>query len=274
MRKQWIIGALAATLIAVVFRQTFVWLAHSWLASPYYSHGWLIPPIAAALAFRQQRRRQDAGEATYAWPGVLIVAVGLAAHTVAVRRGFWIASAFSLIAVVAGAVWGLAGLGALRRQAFPVAFLLLMVPLPWLEELSPGLARGVASAAAAIAGGLGLAVSAQGAQLQLAGAALAVGAPCSGLNSLAALVTLAALYAHLAEGPLAGRVGLVLLAIPIALLANLTRIVLLILVAQAFGVDAALRYFHDWSGLVLFGLAVALLVLIGKVLRCRPGSVL
>jgi exosortase len=160
-----------------------------------------------------------------------------------------------------------------RRHAFPITYLLLMVPLPWLEQLSPGLARGMASVAAAFAGGVGLPVSAQGAQLQLGGATLAVGAPCSGLNSLAALVTLAALYAHLAEGPLAGRVGLVLLAVPIALLANLLRIVLLVLVAHALGIEAALRYFHDWSGLVLFGLAVALLLLAGKGLRCRPGPV-
>jgi len=99
-------------------------------------------------------------------------------------------------------------------------------------------------------------------------AALVVGVPCSGVNSLAALLTLAVLYAFLVCGPVTSRLVLVALSLPIALLANLLRVFLVIVLAYWVSLDAAMTYFHGWSSLALFVMALGLLVIVGKGLRC------
>lgn len=265
--------AVSLVLIGLAFYPTFAWLAMTWRGSSYYGHGFLVPLVSAFLAWRIARRadvHETAQRDARYWfaVGALGIAIGLGAHLFALARRAYLLSSLALILVLAASVLVLAGPRTLRRQAFPLAFLLLMLPLPWLEAATLPLARWVTASAAGAAQALGLQVIADGARLELPGSALVVGAPCSGMNSLVALLTLAVLCAFLVRGPWVARLAMVILALPIALLANLIRICLLIILAYYAGEEIALRYFHDWSGFILFILSVALLLALGKCLRC------
>ncbi len=272
-RTSWWLWAAALGLGLVAFFPLGRWLVTTWLGSPYYSHGFLVPLVSLVLAWRLRRRRPaPAGQrpgSTDMVAGLVLAGLGLWGGWGAMRWRLWPLAGVACVLTCAGIVWALAGRATLRRQAFPLAFGLLMIPLPWPEVLTPPLARAVAGAAAGLARAVGIPATAQGAQVQVAGAVLAVGAPCSGVNSLAALVTLAVLYAFLVCGPWWGRLGLVALAVLVALLANLVRVTAVVFLAHGAGVAVALDYFHTWSGLLLFLLALGLLILVGKGCRCR-----
>jgi exosortase/archaeosortase family protein len=62
---------------------------------------------------------------------------------------------------------------------------------------------------------------------------------------------------------------LILSSIPIALLANLVRLCALIALAYYVGEEIALGFFHNWSSFFLFLLATALLLFLGRIMRCR-----
>jgi len=269
----WWPWAAALMLVAFSYYPTLVWLITSWLGNSYYSHGFLVPLVSLVLAWRLQRRRASESSAlvvsgrSFA-AGLALAGLGLGMHILALTRQLYLISAASLILVLSGTVLALAGADTLRRQAFPLGFLLLMIPLPYLEKTTPYLARWVASAAATVTRAAGLEVIVSGARVELPETTLVIGAPCSGVNSLAALTTLAVLYAFLVRGPLVARLALVILALPIALLANLVRVCLLVLLAHYFGEAAAMRYFHNWSSPFLFVLALGMLIIMGKWLRC------
>ena len=56
--------------------------------------------------------------------------------------------------------------------------------------------------------------------------------------------------------------------IPLVALSNVVRIAILLAVADLFGEEAALSYYHDWSSPVLFLVALGLLLVVGRILGC------
>jgi exosortase len=266
------VGALF--LILAAYRDTLRWLVVSWLGSPYYSHGFLVPLISVGLAFWIERQQPPGSERRHRpgqdfVVGLVLVALAIALHLYALRYRHFLLSSLTLPAALSGSILALGGAVLLKRQAFPLIFLLFMVPLPLLEQSTPWLSRAVASAVAALVRPLGIAVTTAGARVQLAGTALAIGAPCSGVNSLAALVTLATLYAFVSRCRVSARVLIVILSIPIALCANLVRVLAIVLLAHYISLDLALGFFHDWSSPFLFLVAMGLLIVIGRGLGCR-----
>jgi exosortase len=259
-----LLAACSLLLYLAAFWRTLAWLLTTWLGDPYYSHGLLVPLLAAYLAWRL---RAPAGKPAFA-VGLLTVGVAYALQFLALSRSAYLLSSLALLLGLAGLTLLWRGWAGLRRWWFPLTFLMLAIPLPILERWTPALAQGVAQASGTLARLLGIPVLVEGARLLLPSAELVVGAPCSGVNSLAALVTLAALYAFVLSGPRAHRWALFLLSVPVALLANLLRVTLLLVVAELAGPGAALRLFHDASGIVLFVLAVGLLLMLGRLLRC------
>jgi len=70
------------------------------------------------------------------------------------------------------------------------------------------------------------------------------------------------------EGRPAAKALMLAAAVPLVALSNVLRVALLLGVAVLFGEAAALTYYHDWSSPILFLLALALFVALGKVLGC------
>jgi exosortase len=153
-----------------------------------------------------------------------------------------------------------------RRYIFPFAFLTLMIPLPLAERFGPTLESWTATSATALAQWIGVAARNEGAQVFLPNSIFTVGIPCGGLRSAIAIITLATLFAYILRGTMLPRLAIFLAAIPIALVANTIRITLLFAIANAWGADAAMNYFHDWSSPLLFIAAVVLMFATAKFL--------
>lgn len=252
------------TLVGVVFLPTLRWLVQSWLGNPYYSHGFLVPVVAGYLIWR---KRDVAVEPWSA--GLAVVALGVGLHIAALPWQLHILSAAGLVTLIVGLILTFVGRRAVQQWAFPLAFLGTMIPLPFVERLSPPLEAFVARYAALCVRPLGVAATTIGSQVRLASTAFTVGAPCSGLRSMVALLTLTVLFVYIVRGPWWGKITLLMAALPIAIAANLMRVSSLFFVADNLGAEAGLRYYHTLSSPTLFLLAFGMLLLAGRSVRCH-----
>ena len=90
--------------------------------------------------------------------------------------------------------------------------------------------------------------------------AIDVADPCSGLRSLFALMALTAGYAYFNHPTWPRRAVLFALSVPIAIAANVARILSISLVAAFCSPDFATGFYHDYSGYVVFAVAILLML--------------
>ena len=244
------------------------WLVRSWLVNPYYTHGFLIPVFAAVVAWRQWRRVKEEPRRGETWAGLGLAGVSLAVVLWAMRWQDYAVAALAVVPLLAGILLYLEGWPRLKPWLFPLLFLALMVPLPAVDRLSPWMASFTARWAVGLARLVGVAAVQQGGEITLGGGSIVVGAPCSGLRSMVTITTLGVAWLYIVEGRLVAKLALLASLLPLVAAANVVRIAGLLAVAALFGHDVALTYYHDWSGLLLFLLAVGSMLGLGKVLGC------
>ena len=90
-----------------------------------------------------------------------------------------------------------------------------------------------------------------------------VAEPCSGMRSLFAMMALTAAYSYFTQPTWFRRGLLFVLAIPIAVLGNVSRILSIVAIAATCSSDFATGFYHDYSGYVVFLVAVFLMVVTG-----------
>jgi exosortase len=260
--------SIIAGLLGMLLYPALTWLVRSWIGSPYYTHGFLIPPFAALLAWRQWRRVRAEPRRGETWPGLLLTVASLAAVVWAMRWQNYASAVLALVALAIGILLFLEGWRRLRHWLFSLLFLAFAVPLPFVDLASPWLEAFTARSAVSLAHLFGIMAVQHGGEIALPTTAIVLGAPCSGLRSLVAMVTVAVAWTYLVEGRWVARVAMLAAAVPLVALSNVFRIALLLAVAVLFGQDVALSYYHDWSSPILFLVAVGLLLILGKALGC------
>jgi exosortase len=255
-------------LLVLLIYPALVWLFRSWLSNPYYTHGFLIPPIAVLLAWRQWRHLKAEPRQGQTWAGILVIVGSLAVIVWAMSWQNYFVAALVMIGLLIGILLYLEGWSRLRHWLFPLLFLSLMVPLPFVDLASPWLESFTARTATALAGLVGISAVQQGGEITLPNTTIVVGAPCSGLRSLVTMVTVAVGWIYLVEGRLAAKALMVAAVVPLVVVSNVLRITILLVMAVLFGEEPALTYYHDWSSPILFLVALGLLLILGKVLGC------
>ena len=186
--------------------------------------------------------------------------------------------AISLVVLVFGLLLYLAGAQWARRLWFPCAFLIFMVPLNFLEQyISIPLRFFVADVSTRILVVFGLDVYQNGTGIHsLSGrfAPLDVADPCSGIRSLVALMALTALYGYVVMDRAWKKWMIFLSSIPLAVLGNLVRTTVVALVAQGFGSELAKKIAHDYSGYIVFSLAILCMIALSIALNLRYREIL
>ena len=266
--------ATVAILMGAVYRQMFVTLVRTWEVNPNYSHGYIIPPVAVFLFWREWKRFVAAVERGSMWGLVLIVAA-LLGHIVSIRAGVFMAQGYSFVLLLFGLSLFMFGGRATGRVWFPLGYLVFMLPMPpyLVNVVSFQLKVFAARAGSFAAVKMGIPLVRSGMTIHVPAGSLRIADPCSGLRSLIALVALGALFAYLSDGKVWKRAVLFVSSVPLAVAANIVRISVLCVVASVWGIDAALGFFHDFSGLMLFLMAFAGLVIVRNLLRIgEPGK--
>jgi exosortase len=257
-----IVAALAFAYAGVLAR-----LVNDWAADDNYSHGFLIVPLALYFAWR---RRDDLAAAARkpSALGLLLVLASLGVFAVGVLGVERFLTRVSLLGVIAGCIVFTAGWGALRILAFPLAFLLLMIPLPAIvfNQIAFPLQLLASHAGESALGVAGVPVLREGNVITLANTTLQVAEACSGIRSLVSLLTLAIAYGYFVDERRALRVLLAAAAVPIAIVTNALRVAGTGLAAYFVSPSAAEGFFHTFSGWVVFLVAVMLLALTHRAL--------
>jgi exosortase len=170
----------------------------------------------------------------------------------------------SLIPVFLGTTGFLFGREAFRQVLFPSAFLIFLVPPPlfFIDMLTSPLKMFVAGASESLLRLAGYTLSRNGVILFIGDYSIVVGDACSGIRSLISLMAVGALYAYIQSTTNLKKVVLFLSIIPIAIGANIIRLMLFALITYHFGEAAGQGFFHYFSGILIFILSLMSLVLI------------
>lgn len=263
-------------LLILIYLPTFVWMKARFLeADSYYSHGFLVPLVFLFLIWT---KREDLRKSKIA-PlnvGLFLLIPALLLHLIAYRWGINFISGFSFIIALFGLLLYLFGREVTCHLTFALCFLVFMVPLPqvMIIHISFKMKIFAAQVATSVINLMGIQAVRDGSKVILPNTALTIGDPCSGLRSLISLTALGALYAYLAKLTKVRRAVLFLASIPLALLANIIRIVLLLIVAFVYGSEVATGKFHDFSGFLLFVIALIGLIIAGRILSWEKEKVI
>ncbi len=244
-----------ALLLIVAFAPTLLTLARVWASTDYLSHGFLVPLVSYWVLQRERPRRARVAR-TPSTLGLALVALSLVTYLGGIAAGLVSLQAIALVSAIAGAVLWLRGAAWLRALAFPVGFLLFMTPPPpsWISPIIVRLQIFVSVAAVDLLQAFDIALLREGNVLQLAtGESLFIAEACSGVTSIITLAPLGAMLAYLSQRTRLGRTLLLLAVAPVAMLGNLVRVVLTVVLADRFGVTwAAEGPPHLFLGLVTY----------------------
>jgi exosortase len=276
--------ALVVSLLAVLFhiqgnttdvrmfgRSALQWMVWRWndafFVGADYSHGWLIPAGAAWLVWR---RREDlvAAPKAIAWQGLVIVIMGLLCHWLGAKAQQTRLSLFGLGLLLWGIPYYLCGKEVSKILLFPCSFLLLCIPLNFLDSLTFPLRIFATAISVGLLNGLGLPLVRSGTAIHSPDGAfsLDVADPCSGIRSLMALTAITAFYGYLSQDKLWKKWVLFLSAVPLAIIGNIARIILIALGREAFGPEVAAKM-HDYSGYFVFAVAVLCMLGLSNLLK-------
>ena len=175
--------------------------------------------------------------------------------------------------VLGGIVHWIWGPSMLRAAAFPLGFLVLMVPLPYVvvAAVTLDLQRFAAGFAGRALSLLDVPFAQEGVTIELPALTLQVAEVCNGLRFLAALLVLTLAFAHVTQRTVTSKIVLTLSAIPVAIVANAVRVTGIVLAVQYIGPHAASGVIHNSIGKGVWALTIAALVGLGLFLR-RSGA--
>ena len=253
--------------IATCRRSLFLWLHSRWVGDYAYC---MFSPLASLAAVWMRRRNIAAAPRRANGGGVPVVLLGLALHWIGVLAQQPRISSAGFIVLLWGLPFLLYGYGLARWLIFPCAYLFLAIPLNFIDSMTAPLRLFATAASAAILNGFGLEVQRVGAGL-FSGAgnsfAFNVAPECSGLRSLLAMTALMAFYAWYSQKTPAKKWLLFLFSVPVAIVANVCRIILVVVVAAFFGQQTAMGLWHDYSGYPIFLISIGLMLALDRLLN-------
>ncbi len=254
--------------IGVAYATIIPGMVDDWSNDPNYSHGFLVPLISGYFLWQSwpelkqvTLKPSNAGLAVIVG-SLLLLALGYVGVEYFTMRA-------SLVFLLAGIVLFWCGWTVLRLTALPIAFLLFMVPLPYIvyDALAFPLKLFVTKYSVMSLKLMGVTVVREGNIIMFPQTVFEVADACSGLRSLVSLLALAVTMAFLTQQGTVKRTILIISALPIAIATNMFRVIATGVLAQFYGAKAAEGFFHEFAGMAVFALAMVLLIAVSVLLK-------
>ena len=252
-------AAFLALGLAALTIPTLISLAEQSWSHEFGAYGPIVLVTGLWLLWRQMPEIRHAGEPGNPWLTAPILIIALISYA--------FGRAFDFLTLETGGVYG-AGIAVLQSRLggkillkhwFPLVYLAFAIPLPGsvLADLTAPLKQLVSMAATNCLHLFGIPVARQGVTIFVAQYQLLVEDACSGMNSIVGLIAVSLLYIYLMRGSnLVYSLLLTLFVIPIAVAANIFRIMVLILLTYFFGNEVAQGILHFTAGMLLFATAL------------------
>ncbi|MFO0889632.1 MAG: exosortase/archaeosortase family protein [Isosphaeraceae bacterium] len=270
-----LMGSLAClVLFCVLFRDNIWHFFYAWTTDDNYSHGFLVPFLSLYFA-GQVAARGPVPVRSGVVLGSCLLGLALLVRLLTIPLPIPFLGDLALLVGLAGAFALLLGSAALRRYWFAFFFLIFMVPLPIamysriaspLQLLASRLASGVMNLT-------GVPVLCEGNRMTLPGGVqMFVAEACSGMRQITGFFALAAAVAYLIRRPGWYKAVVLLASLPIALTANVARVVLTGYIMHFVNREYASGAYHTVEGILMMGLGLLLLNTLCSLLNslCQP----
>lgn len=245
--------AILVLLWAVAFYPLYPDLLRDWYSHSDNSHGFIVPFVAGYFAWERIKQLNPPTISSSWWGGILLflfLAFYLLSYAGGVAFPARIAMVFSLFALA----WFTLGREMIRILAFPVLFLLFMIPVPYslLSLVSAPLQLMATKISASIIGACYIPVFREGNMLYFVGTQLEVAEACSGVRSIMSLLMIAFALIGMGHGGWKNNAILIASAVPISMVANIIRIAGTGVLANFYGDKVARGFLHEFSGIAIF----------------------
>ena len=230
------------------------------------SYGWYIPLFSLYVVWRERREiASSLGSPSVVGFALLLPSLCLGFLGI---RGYQVRfEILGFVGLLISLPWIFFGKETAKRVLFPALFLLFCLPLhSFLDIVTIHLRQLAVAVAYGVMKGIGVEIVRQGTMLASPSGSFAidVAEPCSGLRSLFAMAALTAGYAYFTQPTWLRRGILFALSIPIAVVGNIARIFSIVAIAATCSSEFATGFYHDYSGYVVFLVAISLMVACGE----------
>jgi len=256
---KWGILAFIGVLI-YAYWPTLVWVEDAWRNEPDYSHGYLVPILAALLCWHRQDSFPGVRE-TPSYMGIWLIVIAIIMRFASRMVYADFMDAWSMLPLTAGVIWFAFGKETLKWAMPAVVFLLRMFPLPYrAESMLSWKLQGIATDVSTIfLRVLGQPAVAESHVIWVHDQRLLVEEACSGLRIFVGVAALAFFWAAMVKRSWIDRIILMASVLPLAILVNAIRITVVGLLYQRFEDISNQNTIHDWSGYLMIPLAFGLL---------------
>ena len=271
MTGTWFPVVLLSTLVVIMYAPVLSSLARQWWDDPNYGHGVFVPVFAAYVLWCERDRwRVLPHRASNIGFAIMLFAIGLRIFGTLGAELF--TARLSLLILISGIVIFLAGFQVLRAMAFPIGYLVFMIPLPAIIYYQMTLPLQLWASRIGASGlvTVGIHTVREGNLLILPNCTLNVVEACSGIRSLLSLLAAVVAYGYLAEPSSWKRTALAVASIPIAIATNGLRLVATGVLSFHFGPSVDSGLVHLGLGLGFFALAFFSILLLHELLRLIP----
>lgn len=234
-------------------------MAVSW-STDSYRHGYTIPLLFVYLLWQERTAARDV-EWRPSGLGILFLVTSVAVWNIAVMTATQLVEQLAVVAMVSAVTFASCGWAVYRQFAFPMFFLLFMVPMG--EELIPPLMKITADIGGTVVGWFGIPVYREGMYLQLPGGQFEVASACSGFRYLNAALVIGLIAGKMFFDRWSYRLAYVVLLLVAFILINGIRVVIVMIVASASDMTLLVGEDHILFGWFLFALALYAMLNIG-----------
>lgn len=257
--------------LLAVYLPTIALTVHSWSSNPYAGHAPFVPLFFLCLLWWDRDRLLHLRARPQRLYGSAVLFGALAMLVAGKLTDSLTLQLLSLVTALLGCVIGLLGTINLRFLAFPMSFLFLMQPLPGVvvRAISPHARTFATDFTSAALGVLQVPHYQQGTQIHLPNLALEIADGCNGLRFLAALFTLAVVFAQISQETPLRKLLLAASSVPLAVLANAMRVAAITAGVYYIGPHVADGLTHHSIGKALWLLTLVPLGLLAYALRSR-----
>lgn len=267
--------ALAIGLL-VMYVPTYIKLSEQVWSQEGQGHGPVMLALMLWLAWKRWPALMAAPDENKAVPATLFMLVTVLFYVIGRSQDFPEFEASSQITLAIAILLSLKGWRGVKIMAFPIFFLLFLIPLPQILVMvvTAPLKMAVSVVAEAALHAAGYPMGRTGVTLSIGPYQLLVADACAGLNSIFALEAIGVFYMSMMGYTNPKRNLLIaLLILPISFTSNVIRVITLVLVTYYFGDEAGQGFVHGFAGIMLFMIATMLTVATDTLIgRFIPGN--
>lgn len=260
----WVLPVLVTgVMFVILYYDVIALMVSQWEHDPNYSHGFLVPFISLYLLWERRDVLKNI-EVKSCFIGLPVLVLGLFLLVIGKVGAEYFTMRCSMLVVITGLVLFLGGVKVLKAVALPLGYLVFMIPLPYIvyDSLAFPLKLFAAKNAVIMLKAMSVPVFREGNIIYLVQTTLEVADACSGIRSLISLIALGVALAYFTHKSWFRRVCVVLAAVPIAIFVNIMRVVITGMLAHFIDPELATGFFHEFSGFVMFGVAMGMLIAI------------